>query len=95
MEFGMVETLKQELSESVNLGAGIIQSLLTDGTFGWIQISGPATLSIALTAGADGDALTAVGAGDGTLDVSGLVTDFVCAVADDISAKEIVCMFPR
>lgn len=87
--------VSSDVSESVNLGAGIIQSLLTDGTFGWIQISGPATLSIALTAGADGDALTAVGAGDGTLDVSGLVTDFVCAVADDISAKEIVCMFPR
>ena len=68
---------------------------MTDGTYGWIQISGPATLTIALTAGADGNALTAVGTADGALDVSGAVTDAVVAFADDISAKEIVCMFPR
>tara|TARA_R100001377_G_scaffold56038_1_gene33289 strand:- start:692 stop:1147 length:456 start_codon:yes stop_codon:yes gene_type:complete len=87
--------VSSDVSESINLGAGIIQSILTDGTFGWIQISGPATLTIALTAGADGNALTAVGTADGALDVSGAVTDAVVAFADDISAKEIVCMFPR
>jgi hypothetical protein len=74
--------------------AGVLQAILADGEYGWLQTRGPATLTIALTAGADGNALTAVGAGDGTLDVSGAVTDFVCAVADDISAKMIICMFP-
>lgn len=84
-----------DLSESVNIGAGVIQSILTDGTFGWIQIAGPATTTLALTAGSDGNALTPIGSADGTLDVSALVSDPICAWADDISAKEIVCMFPR
>jgi len=83
-----------DLSDSVKLGAGVLQAVMADGTYGWVQITGPATLSIALTAGADGNALTPVGAGDGTLDVSALVTDAVCAYADDISAKMITCCFP-
>jgi len=52
-------------------------------------------LTIALTAGADGNALTAVGAGDGTLDVSAAVTDAVCAYAGDHSDNEIICAFPH
>jgi len=83
-----------DLSDSVSLGAGVLQAVMADGTYGWVQISGPATLTIALTAGADGNALTPTGAGDGTLDVSALVTDAVCAYADDISAKMIMCCFP-
>lgn len=83
-----------DLSDSVSVGAGVLQSAPTDGQHCWIQIRGAATLSIALTAGADGNALTPVGTTDGTLDVSALVTDHVCAIADDISEKEIVCMFP-
>lgn len=83
-----------DLSDSVNVGAGVLQSAPADGEYCWIQIKGPATLSIALTAGADGNALTPVGATDGTLDVSAAVTDHVCAIADDISAKEIICDFP-
>ena len=83
-----------DLSDSVNVGAGVLLSAPTDGQYAWIQISGRATLSIALTAGADGNALTPVGATDGTLDVSAAVTDHVCAIADDISAKEIICQFP-
>lgn len=84
-----------DLSDSVNVGAGVLGSAPTDGQFCWIQIGGPATLSIALAAGADGNALTAVGATDGTLDVSAAVTDHVCAIATDISAQEIVCSFPE
>lgn len=83
-----------DLSDSVNVGAGVLQSAPTDGQFCWIQIQGVATLSIALTAGSDGNALTPVGATDGTLDVAAAVTDHVCAYADDISAKEILCCFP-
>lgn len=83
-----------DLSDSVNVGAGVLQAAPTDGQYCWVQTRGPATLSISLTAGADGNALTPVGATDGTLDVSAAVTDHVCAIADDISEKEIVCMFP-
>tara|TARA_R100001244_G_scaffold128049_1_gene98894 strand:+ start:268 stop:774 length:507 start_codon:yes stop_codon:yes gene_type:complete len=78
-----------------NQGAGVMHSAPTDGQYLWIQITGPATLGVGLTAGADGNALTAVGAGaDGTLDVSGAVTDQVCAFANDISDNEIICAFP-
>lgn len=83
-----------DLSDSAFLGAGVLQASLADGEFGWIQIRGPATLTIALIAGSDGNALTPVGAADGTLDVSALVTDHVCAYADDVSANQIICNFP-
>ena len=77
------------------IGAGVLQASLTDGTYGWIQVKGPATLSIALTAGVDGDRLTMLGAGDGTLDLSALHTDNVCAIAVDSTAKIIMCCFPH
>lgn len=84
-----------DVSDSDGVGAGVLQAALTDGYYGWIQVSGVATITPALTAGADGNALTAVGAGDGTLDVSALVTDCVCAIALDASAKIIMCAFPH
>lgn len=83
-----------DLSDSVELGAGILQSAPTDGQYCWIQIKGPATMSIALTAGADGDPLTPTGATDGTLDVTAGVTSHVCAYAGDASDNEIICDFP-
>ena len=82
-----------DLSDSIEIGAGVIQATIATETYGWFQIKGAATLSIALTAGADGDPLTPTGAADGTLDVSGAVTDNVCAIAGDISDKEIICDF--
>ena len=83
-----------DLSDSVEIGAGILQAIMTDGQFGWVQIKGPATMTIALSAGADGAPLTATGAADGTLDVSADVTDIVVAIAGDASDKEIICDFP-
>lgn len=87
-------SVTSDVSDSVNIGAGVLQSSPADTEYCWVQIKGPATLTIALTAGADGNALTPVGAGDGTLDVSALVTDHICAYADDASAQEIICDFP-
>lgn len=76
-------------------GAGILQAIIADGSFGWIQIRGPATMTTAALAGADGQALTMIGATtDGTLDLSALVTDAVCAFLTDATAKKIACMFP-
>jgi hypothetical protein len=83
-----------DVSASSSIGAGVLQAAMASTTYGWVQISGPATLSIALTAGADGNALTAPGATDGTLDVASAVTDAICAFAADASANKIVCMFP-
>ena len=91
---GATTVVTSDLSDSAGLGAGILQSAPADGEYCWIQIKGPATITPALTAGADGNALTATGATDGTLDVSALVTDSVVAFAVDASAKIIMCDFP-
>ena len=91
---GQTNIVTSDLSDSAGLGAGVLQSAPTDGQYCWIQIRGDATITPALTAGADGQALTAVGATDGTLDVSAAVTDAVVAYAVDASAKIIKCNFP-
>ncbi len=91
---GATTVVTSDLSDSAGLGAGVLQSAPADGEYCWIQIKGPATLTTALTAGADGNALTAVGSTDGTLDVSALVTDAIVAYAVDASAKIVMCDFP-
>lgn len=84
-----------DLSDSLEVGAGVLQADLTDGSYGWVQVTGIATLSIALTAGADGDNLTPTGATDGTLDVNvATAADTnICATAIDASANIIMCKF--
>ena len=91
---GATTVVTSDLSDSAALGAGVLQSAPADGEYCWIQVEGAATITTALTAGADGNALTAHGATDGTLDVSALVTDAVVAYAIDASAKIIMCDFP-
>lgn len=91
---GATTVVTSDLSDSAGVGAGVLQSAPADGEYCWIQIKGSATITPALTAGADGNALTAVGATDGTLDVSALVTDAKVAIAIDASAKIIMCDFP-
>ena len=90
---GAVNVVTSDLSDSNEVGAGVLQSAPTDVQYCLIQIGGTATLSIALTAGADGDPLTPTGAGDGTLDVTAAATSPVCAFAIDASAKIIACQF--
>ena len=87
-------TVTMDLSDSSGVGAGVFQSIPADGEYCWIQVAGPATLTTALTAGADGNALTPVGSTDGTLDVSALVTDHICAIAMDASAKKVLLTCP-
>jgi hypothetical protein len=84
-----------DLSDSIEIGAGVLQANVSDEEYCWIQIKGAATLSIGLTAGTDGDLLTPTGAGDGTLDVSATaLSDHICAIAGDHSDNEIICDFP-
>ena len=83
-----------DLSESCSVGAGVLQAVIADGGYGWIQVTGYAVLTTALTAGADGNSLTPVGATDGTLDVPTAVTDHICAVALDASAKKVMLLCP-
>ncbi len=91
---GADTVVTSDLSDSAGLGAGVLMSAIPINSYGWIQIKGTATITTALTAGADGNALTAVGATDGTLDVSALVSDAVVAYAIDASARIIKCDFP-
>ena len=90
---GAVNVVTSDLSDSEEIGAGVLKSAATEGQYAWIQIGGTASLLIALTAGADGDPLTPTGAGDGTLDVTAAATSPVCAFAIDASAKIIACQF--
>jgi len=83
-----------DLSDSLSIGAGVLQSAPASDSYCWVQIKGPATITTALTAGANGNALTPVGATDGTLDVSALVTDPVCAYVENAAGKGILCDFP-
>ncbi len=87
-------TVTSDLSDSDEVGAGVLQANMSDGELGWIQIKGQATLSIAFTAETDGANMTPTGSADGTLDVAGLATDHICGVAGDASAKELLCDFP-
>lgn len=84
---GETTEVTMDLTDTQGVGAGVFQAIIADGEYGWLQVSGIATLTTALTAGSDGNALTPVGSSDGTLDVSALVTDHICAIALDASAK--------
>ena len=92
---GAVDVVTSDLSDSAEIGAGVLQAAPADGEWCFVQVTGPATLSINLTAGADGDPLTPTGATDGTLDVTAAATSHVCAVAIDASADIIMCQFPH
>lgn len=91
---GQTTIVTMDVTDSGGIGAGVFQAVIPDTGYGWIQTKGPATLTTALTAGADGNALTAIGTTDGTLDVSAAVTDFICAVAVDASAKIVMLTCP-
>lgn len=91
---GQTTEVTSDLSDSAEVGAGVLQAVIASGSYGWIQVTGPATLTTALTAGADGDPLTPTGSTDGTLDVTAAATDHRCAVALDASAKIVLCTFP-
>lgn len=90
-------TVTADVSDTDDVGAGVIQGAVTeDGKFIWIQIKGLAELNTDVTAGAVGNALTAVGADDKTLDVSAANTDAVVAFLEDVTggANKIYCDFP-
>ncbi len=96
-------TVSADVSDALGaeLGAGVACAPVTeDGSYFWVQIKGPATLSTALGGSAgDGDPLTAVGAADKALtkaaeaDATGVYKSVV-AFAVDASEKQIVCDFP-
>ncbi len=91
---GSTTDVTSDLSDSAEVGAGVLQAAPANNEYCWIQTKGAATLTTALTAGADGDPLTPTGSTDGTLDVTTAATDAICAHAIDASAKIVMCEFP-
>lgn len=94
---GAVTVVTSDLSDSNEVGAGLLQAAPGDGEFCWVQVSGPATMADTLVSGNDGDPLTPTGAADGRLTVinATVATSPVCAFAIDASAKIIMCAFPH
>lgn len=91
---GSDQTVTMDISDTALLGAGVLQAVIPELGYGWIQISGKATLTVALASGADGNALAFLGAADtGTLSVAAAVTNAVVANAIDASASIIQCLF--
>lgn len=86
-----------DISDTNNIGAGVVQAAVTEtDRYIWIKIKGIDTLNTDVVAGANGNALTAVGSNDKTLDVSAAATDAVVAYLLDDSAgsQKILCDFP-
>lgn len=87
-------TVTMDLTDAV-LPAGAFMSVIADGSYGWIQTWGPYTATTAFTAGADGNAMTHIGAGaDGTWDVSALVTDPIAGWCIDATTKTMFLTCP-
>ncbi len=84
-----------DLTAGADIGAGVLQAIMSDNEFGWIQIKGLATLTIALTDATDDAPQVPVGAADGTLDINiaTAANTHVCAWTGDASDKEIICDF--
>jgi hypothetical protein len=91
---GVTNDVTSDLSDSSEIAAGVLMSAPASGDYCWIQTRGVVTLTPALTAGADGDPVTASGATDGTLDVVAAVTDPVAGYAVDASAKIVFLTCP-
>ena len=83
-----------DFSDGASVCAGTLVDVPADADFCWIQIQGDVILELSLTGGADGNSVTALGAGDGTLDVSALVTDHIAGVIIDVSLKKVLLDCP-
>ena len=79
------------------LGAGVCMGTVGSGSvsYGWIKISGVATLNVALDSGSDGSALTNNGATAGTLREVDAHAEPQVATALDASAKIVMLQCSR
>lgn len=75
--------------------AGVLVAAPGNGEYGWIQVKGVCTLNLALTSGADGNALYMNAAGtDGALTVMSAATQSTAGTAIDASAKIVMLNCP-
>lgn len=91
---GVSNDVTSDNSDTV-AAAGVLVSTPANGEYCWIQTQGLATLNLALTAGADGNALYMNAAGtDGALTVMSAVTQSTAGTAIDASAKIVMMNCP-
>lgn len=85
---GVTNVVSSDNSDTVGACAGVLVGAPANGEYGWIQTRGVVTLNLALTAGADGNAIYMNAAGtDGALTVMSAVTQATAGAAIDASAK--------
>ncbi len=75
--------------------AGVFQAIIADASYGWIQIRGAATLSVAIDVGAaDGNMLIMSNAVDGAVEVRANVTEERAAIATDFDTNLVALRCP-
>ena len=82
-----------DYSDGAGVVAGVLQAVIADESFGWIQIKGVAVVNLALDSGADGNELI-VGTTDGAFAVRASAAQMTLGVALDVSAKIILLDCP-
>lgn len=83
-----------DLSDSDEVGAGILMAVLGDGEYGWVQIKGFATMSIAFESGTDGSPLTPTGGTtDGNLNVAASAAHAICGAIAVAANNSMMCDF--
>lgn len=95
---GAYTEVTSDLTDSGLIGMGVLQAVIANGGYGWIQVSGYAVLAQTIEdTPTDGGPLTAVGAAaDGAISTvaAGAATSFCCGVAIDASAKKVFLTCP-
>lgn len=87
-----------DISETDSVPAGVMQAVVPDGYYCWIQIKGPCTLATTVTSGADGAPF--VFGADGVFVKSALtgnaqVNEILAGWSDDDSGKIVVLTCPE
>tara|TARA_Y100000296_G_C5132490_1_gene236316 strand:+ start:517 stop:996 length:480 start_codon:yes stop_codon:yes gene_type:complete len=79
-------------------GAGLTLSVIPTDGYGWVQIKGAATMSVAFVAGTDGDPVGLVGAtadtGDLDLHITAVSNSHICGFIGDASDNELLVDCP-
>jgi len=95
---GAYTEVTSDLTDSGLIGMGVLQAVIADGGYGWIQTAGYAVLAQTIEdTPTDGGPLTAVGAAtDGAISTvaAGAATSFCCGVAIDASEKKVFLTCP-
>ncbi|MCP2134596.1 hypothetical protein J2S28_001648 [Rhizobium sp. SLBN-94] len=91
---GLTNEVSADVSDTNGALAGVLVGAPTDGQYGWIQTGGVAIITPALVSGADGNAMTLSSTTDGSLKVTGAVTDAGGAVLIDSATKTVMLNCP-